>query len=69
MISTVADTCHEPALQTRINGGTNISLAISKAGQLLKAADAEVLQASLADPAAPAAEPFPSKVKRRALRP
>lgn len=47
---------------TRINGGTNISLAISKAGQLLKAVDAEVLQASLADPAAPAAEPFPSKV-------
>lgn len=30
-------------LQTRINGGTNISLAISKAGQLLKSADAELL--------------------------
>jgi hypothetical protein len=44
------------ATMTRINGGTNISLAISKAGQLLKSADAELL-AQQAEPGRLKAEP------------
>jgi hypothetical protein len=41
-----------------MNGGTNISLAISKAGQLLQSADAELLaqQAQQAEAAALAPE-------------
>lgn len=37
-------------MQTRMNGGTNIALAIQRAGQLLKAADAAAAEASALQP-------------------